>query len=32
MYESSSIMVLKANAKTDEVYRIEVDADTQKML
>ena len=30
MFENSSIMVLKANTRNDEVYRIEVDADTQK--
>ncbi len=32
MFENSSIMVLKANTKNDEVYKIEVDADTQNII
>ena len=32
MFENSSIMVLKANTKNDEIFRIEVDARTQKMI
>lgn len=32
MFENSSIMVLKANTKEDEVYKIEVDAQTQNTI
>lgn len=32
MFENSSIMVLRANTKEDEVYKIEVDAQTQNTI
>ena len=32
MFENSSVMVLRANTKEDEVYKIEVDAETQNSI
>lgn len=32
MFENSSVMVLKANTKEDEVLKIEVDAETQNII
>lgn len=32
MFENSSIMVLRANTKEDEVYKIEVDVQTQNTI
>jgi len=32
MFEKSSVMVLRANTKEDEVYRIEVDTQTQNTI
>lgn len=32
MFENSSVMVLRANTKEDEVYKIEIDAETQNAI
>lgn len=32
MFQNSSIMVLRANTREDEVYKIEVDAQTQNTI